>query len=113
MNKPTRVNILGTEYKIIYDKDLIECRGYCEFFIKEIHVADSLFEDSEGDFEHFSSLYKSGYKTLRHEMIHAFMFESGLWNNCDWARNEEMTDWIAMQIPKISRCFNQLKILED
>ena len=38
-------------------------------------------------------------------MIHAFMFESGLdcnSNNVEgWARNEEMVDWMAIQMPKI------------
>lgn len=44
-------------------------------------------------------------KTLRHEITHAFLFESGLEDNSNeadaWARNEEMVDWIAFQGPKI------------
>jgi hypothetical protein len=42
---------------------------------------------------------------LRHEIVHAFFFESGLAqssNKCeDWAMNEEMVDWIARQGLKI------------
>lgn len=52
--------------------------------------------------------------TLRHEIIHAFLFESGLWVNSNsvecWAMNEEMIDWIAIQYPKISKVFKKLDI---
>ena len=40
-------------------------------------------------------------KNLRHEIVHAFLFESGLAENSEWAYNEEMVDWIAKQGPKI------------
>lgn len=47
-------------------------------------------------------------RTLRHEIIHAFLFESGLWCNSadseNWAMNEEMVDWFAIQLPKIEEC---------
>lgn len=40
-------------------------------------------------------------KVKRHEILHAFAAESGL-NECsDWARNEEMIDWIAYQGLKV------------
>ena len=40
MVKPKKVNILGTEYKIIYqtkeeNESLLECRGYVEFYTKD------------------------------------------------------------------------------
>lgn len=48
-------------------------------------------------------------KTIRHELIHAFLNESGLeWNahSCDaWAKNEEMVDWFAIQMPKLLKAF--------
>jgi hypothetical protein len=45
-------------------------------------------------------------RTLRHEIIHAFLCESGLAANSvvfsdGWACNEEMVDWFAMQGEKI------------
>jgi hypothetical protein len=50
-------------------------------------------------------------KVLRHEIIHAFMYESGLWENSHdvegWAQNEEMTDWIAIQFPKMQKAFEE------
>lgn len=50
-------------------------------------------------------------KVLRHEIVHAFLYERGLWQNsygskC-WAQNEEMVDWIAIQEPKLNRAFKE------
>lgn len=39
-------------------------------------------------------------KVFLHEVVHAFLFESGLSGN-SWAANEEIVDWMAHQIPKI------------
>ena len=55
-------------------------------------------------------------KKLRHEIVHAFLFESGLSSNTHgiygaWAENEEMVDWIAIQSPKIFKVFQELEIL--
>ena len=107
MNKPMFINILGTPYKFIYqtvkeDEELLSCRAYTDFSKKEIHINSDWFKFA-----------KEGYKTFRHELIHCFVYESGLWNNCVWADNEEMTDWIALQLPKIAECFETLNILKD
>ena len=48
---------------------------------------------------------------MRHELIHAFLFESGLAENSNWARNEEMVDWIARQFPKMAKTFQEVKVL--
>ena len=55
-------------------------------------------------------------KTLRHELIHAFLAESGLSANAlsnytSWAENEEMVDWIAIQFPKILEVFKEVDCL--
>ncbi|MFD1464645.1 hypothetical protein ACFQ4L_00875 [Lapidilactobacillus mulanensis] len=44
-------------------------------------------------------------KDTRHELIHAFLCESGLAENSDWAQNEEVVDWIARQFPKLFETF--------
>lgn len=52
-------------------------------------------------------------RTLRHELIHAFLNESGLSENasvpadCGWAKHEEMIDWIAIQFPKMVKAFKE------
>lgn len=52
---------------------------------------------------------------MRHEVIHAFLFESGLAENSNtsdaWAVNEEMVDWLAIQAPKIFSTFKKMNIL--
>lgn len=42
-------------------------------------------------------------------MIHAFFDESGLESYSD---NEELVDWLAVQIPKINDVFSLLKVGE-
>ena len=44
-------------------------------------------------------------KVKRHEIIHAFLFESGLAENSAWAQNEEMVDFFAIQFPKLLKAF--------
>lgn len=52
---------------------------------------------------------------LRHEIIHAFLYESVLDASSStsgaWAINEEMCDWFAIQSPKIFKVFQELNIL--
>ena len=54
--------------------------------------------------------------TLRHEITHAFLNESGLQNDTSvpgsgWATNEEMVDWIAIQFPKMKKAFEEADCL--
>ena len=54
-------------------------------------------------------------KVLRHEIIHAFLYESGMWNNSGstncWGMDETITDWIAIQSPKLFRAFKEADCL--
>ena len=50
-------------------------------------------------------------QVIRHEIIHAFVFESGLDTCSDWAKNEEMVDWIAIQFPKLLKAFKEADCL--
>ena len=50
-------------------------------------------------------------KIIRHEVIHAFLQESGLAENSEFGRNEEMVDWVAMQFPKMHEAFRKLDVL--
>lgn len=111
-----KVSILGTEYNIethkISEDDVLKKNhwcGYCSEETKEIVVAD-MSEDEY--FPDMTDDEKDSYrkKTLRHEIMHAFLNESGL---CDsalvfdeaWPKNEEMVDWFAIQSPKIYNAF--------
>ena len=97
-----KVNILGVPYTIQYkspaeDKFLRECDGYCDKSSHKIVV-----NTENGDLEDFPRYQK---QCLRHEIIHAFLFESGLAENSEWAQNEEMVDFFAIQFPKLMEAF--------
>lgn len=52
---------------------------------------------------------------MRHEIIHAFLDESGLqmssFASGAWAENEEMADWFALQLPKMVKVFREVGCL--
>ncbi len=103
------VNILGTPYTVreLSVKEcptLEDCDGYCDWTTKEI-VVERETEGSLGDMEAYIK------KVLRHEIVHAFLFESGL-AECSgdvgsWASNETMVDWFARQGEKIYNAWRE------
>jgi len=114
--RPLIVNILGTEYEISFkseetDERLKDIAGYCNSYTKKIVIDKIGVEKYEFDFK--DAFAK---ETLRHEIVHAFLSESGLkfdgnvWNG-SWAKNEEMVDWIAIQFPKILKAFQETDCL--
>lgn len=114
-----KVNILGTTYKVYLnvhsakDPQLDGLFGYTSFYDKKIVVADVRtipgWESAED-----AAAFDTFACTVRHEVIHAYLMESGLngsANSTDcWARNEEMVDWFAIQMPKIMKTFNELGV---
>lgn len=98
------MNILGTEYEVIRDDTgnnpkLKNANGYCETYSKKIVI--DYGKDFINDPDNLEKFEEFQAKVLRHEVVHAFLHESGLDHNSDWARNEELIDWIALQLPKI------------
>lgn len=112
--KNKEINILGTVYKVMIDVDPDEmpedADGCMDHSIRTIKVAK--FESDRNSLKNLKS-YRN--RVLRHEIIHAFLYESGLWNNSgnimSWAMSEEITDWIAIQSPKIFDVFKQVGCL--
>lgn len=108
-DKDIKIDVLGTEYvvkfKELNDEDI---DGFCDNTQKLI-VIRSDNENKVGDFKYLQK------KQLRHEIIHAFMSESGL--QCNWqhieqfGHDETTVDWFAIQSPKIFRVFAELKLL--
>lgn len=111
-----KINVLVTEYTIEYktelqDKFLEDSNGYCDITSKRIVILSEKRETDEIDVFKFLQ-----YKTIRHELVHAFLFESGLFNNTyntdgGWAKNEEMVDWIATQFPKLLEAFKEAECI--
>lgn len=109
-----KVDILGTEYTVEYrkredDNFLNNNRdGYCDKTVKLIVVEDTPKETSLGDYD----VYKK--TVMRHEIIHAFLFESGL-HECflhtESGHDETYVDWIATQFPKILEVYKKVGCL--
>lgn len=117
-----KIDILGTEYRIeihkVSEDSYMEKKGlagYCEEENKLIVVADMSEEKYfVGMDEKAQEIYRK--KTLRHEIMHAFLNKSGLSDSSNrfdgaWAKNEEMVDWLAIQTPKIYKTFQKLNII--
>lgn len=117
-----KIDVLGTKYTIRrvnsgQDEYLekMNFAGYCDDTRKEIVVLNmktipELMNEPE------AVILSRERETVRHELIHAFLSESGLsWNTFAaekaWAKNEEMVDWFAIQFPKLLKAFKEADAL--
>lgn len=106
------INILGEEYTIVVlsreELDTPNALAYTDSANRKIVLnRDSDYEVTNPEF-HIKS-------TIRHEIVHAFLYESGL-DTCShapeaWGRSEEIVDWIAIQSPKMCKVFVDHKLL--
>lgn len=117
------INILGTEYQIethkVSEDSYLEdnkLSGYCGEEEKLIVVADM---SEEKYFPNMNEREQETYRkrVLRHEIMHAFLNESGLSDSSNrfdgaWAKNEEMVDWFAIQSPKIFKVYSELGLVD-
>lgn len=115
--KNQTVNILGTEWNIVTCKEeeseLLNGKyrdGCTDNSKRTIWICEKKEECELQDYEMWKKL------SLRHEIFHAFLFESGLDSSSfsmtsAWATNEEMVDWFSTQSPKIFKVFQELDIL--
>lgn len=102
-----KIDVLGVEYTVekkskMEDSFLESCDGYCDKTTHRIVVATKDDECTIGDFEGHQK------KVMRHEVIHAFLFESGLaenWKHEPWGHDETFVDWVAIQFPKLLNAF--------
>ena len=114
----TIASILGTEYKVQIcspeeEKLLTQCDGFCD---KTTHRCVVATKSDDCDLENFAAYQR---KVMRHEILHAFMFESGLDGNIHrggtspvGGHDEQMIDWFACQYPKIRRVYEALGVAE-
>lgn len=110
------VPVLGVPYSIYQGTtvdcpDLCDCDGFCDTTIKQIMVFDPM--EVSGRPGAKADLANYQRKVIRHELIHAILFECGLSNNSPWAENEEMVDWVAIQFPKLLAMFNAAECLGE
>ena len=111
--KNKTINVLGTEYVVIFGNEenfdyLKNNDGYCDYSDKTIVVSD--FENAEGEVCENIPVIQN--KVLRHEIGHAFMYESGITGVSDLTE-EQIVEWVAIQAPKMFKIFGELGILDD
>ena len=103
------INVLGTEYTIEHkfsteDDCLVDCDGYFDKTSKKIVVCQ---KEKNCNLDNFRVHQK---KVLRHEIVHAFMYESGLaenWEHKGFGQEETVVDWFAIQGLKIYNAWKQ------
>ena len=110
------VNVLGTDYRIYLDVPesadavLKQCSGYCD---KTAHLIAIGEKSEDANLIDWPAYIK---QVLRHEIIHAFLFESGLGGDSVWhvdgqEHPEQTVDWLARQFPKMQAAFQQANAL--
>ena len=102
-----KITILGTDYDYAVvkhedDSRLRENDGFTDSYEKTIHVASDYYDDDPGSIRCMEEFMA---KVKRHEIVHAFFFESGM---SDWHKDETLVDWIAIQIPKMIKAFQEV-----
>lgn len=113
-----KLNVLGVEYTVeikrYEDEETFAQRsidGYQDGLSKKIVCCDmSTYKGWEN--ESPETVAEAQKQTLRHEIVHAFFYESGLADSSlhlegAWAKNEEMVDWFALQGSKIYRAWQE------
>ena len=101
-----KVDILGTEYTIVEKEDerfeALDAVGFCEWWTKEIYIKKGIEETNET----MKGLDRFKENVIKHEIVHAFLFESGMQN---YESDEQIVEWIARNIEKINKALEQAK----
>ena len=117
MKRNKKIQILGEVWTIKFGTPekfpgLEAADGFTDSSVRELIIRD--FDGEEGP-DVKQDLREYQKQVIRHEITHAFLFESGL-ASCSapveaWAGNEEMVDWIAIQSPKLLRTFQEAEAI--
>ncbi len=109
-------DVLGSKWTLWFEDESSSPRyqkhnGWCDNSTKQCHVCYRTKNEMmpENPYEFYNSI-------ARHEIIHAFLYESGIVNAAiirtnKWCKDEMMIDWMAAQMPKIYEVFKQLNIM--
>lgn len=105
------VNILGTKYDVYFlpesELQYKDTNGYCERWTKEIFINEDVFDPNQSDA--VKNIHLAKNKTVRHEIIHAVLHESGLEQYCE---DEILVDALATLFPKMYQIFKHMEIEE-
>lgn len=79
--------------------------GLAELYDKKLIINKNNTIPDENTYDNLESFSN---KVIRHEIVHAFFHESGL---MDYCLDEQLVDWIALQIPKIIKAMMETNCL--
>ena len=105
-----KINILGTEWKIkITDPEYkkfksLNATGLCEVHSKEILIAN--LKEDDKTYDNYKRFIDEIFK---HEIIHAFFYESGL---KQYYYDETLVEALSILIPKMNKVFKELNLIE-
>lgn len=113
--KTYNLNILGARWKMKIipresDPMFQQVDGYTDRSVKTIYIPDSAFGEID-DLRDYGAYLK---EVKRHEIIHAFLYESGLAQNMyhsSFGHCEQSIDWYAMQFPKLIEAFKKAEAI--
>lgn len=113
MNNGKIINVLGTLYRVDIvpeseDPKLKDMDGYMDPSIKRIVVADVNQRPADNESVHNPEWFQKNI--VRHELIHAFITESGL-EDAFW-HNEDMVRWLAYMFPRLLVAFKEAGAME-
>ena len=119
---PWTIRFFSSEETDVFEKD--GCDAYVLEGARVIVAERKKFDSNDRDLKELNEYDRKSDRTranrvLRHEIIHAFLIESGLdasslQNGDDgWATNEEMVDWFARMWPRIQAVYKELGIEGD
>lgn len=114
MTNEKLINVLGTLYRVDMvpeseDPKLEDMDGYMDPSIKRIVVADVKQRPADKESVHNMEWFQKNI--VRHELIHAFITESGL-EDAFW-HNEDMVRWLAYMFPRLLAAFKEAGALDD
>lgn len=79
----------------------LNCSGFCDQTTRELFVSNLVSSNKKPT---VADVRYTIRHAIKHEMVHAFMFESGLgedWVHAECGQEETTVDWIARQLEKI------------
>ena len=100
------VDVLGTKYTIVETDNSEKLKqrnadGVIDYTIQEITL-EKTFSGETKDGEWYQKLVK------RHELIHAFLFESGA---TKYSEDEDLIEILSIQFPKMLKAFEEVDAL--
>ena len=106
------IDILGSEWTVYVkqeseDNRLKDCAGFTDWTVREIIIRDCREDGNLKNLEAFMM------KVLKHEIVHAYMCESGLgddWEHKSFGQEETVVDWIAFQMMKIVSTYGSASV---